>query len=73
MLYLSGMDTSKHPSEPMPLNIAARYLCVPASWLREEVVAGRLPGLKAGRAILIHVPTVSQLLIERAKEEVDCD
>ena len=61
------MDNTPHPIEPIPLNKAARCLCVPAQWLREEVETGRLPGLKAGKAILIHVPTVAQLLAERAK------
>ena len=63
----SSMENTPHPSEPLPLNKAARCLCVPARWLRDEVEAGRLPGLRAGRAILVHVPTVAQLLAERAK------
>lgn len=66
------MDNAHYPSEPLPLNKAARCLCVPAHWLRSEVEAGRLPGLKAGRAILIHVPTVARQLTEQAKE-VDRD
>lgn len=61
------MDNTQHPTEPLPLNKAARYLFVPARWLRDEVEAGRLPGLQAGHAILVHVPTVAQLLAERAK------
>jgi len=67
MLEDSGMENKRLPSEPLPLNQAARCLRVPAQWLREEVEAGRLPGLKAGRAILLHVPTVARLLAERAK------
>jgi hypothetical protein len=61
----SSMET-KHPSEPVPLNIAARCLRVPARWLRDEVEAGRVPGLIADRAILIHVPTVARVLADRA-------
>ncbi|MEM8495758.1 MAG: hypothetical protein AAF663_10270 [Planctomycetota bacterium] len=61
------MDNKTHPTEPLPLNKAARCLCVPAQWLREQVEAGSLPGLHAGRVILIHVPTVARLLAERAK------
>ena len=64
-----GMDGKQHPSEPLPLNLAARCLRVPARWLREEIEAGRVPALVAGRNVLVHVPTVSSLLAERAKAE----
>lgn len=57
------------PNEPLPLNQAARCLCVPASWLRREIEEGRLPALRAGRATLVHVPTAASLLAERAKNE----
>lgn len=63
------MDTRPYPAEPLPLHLAARCLCVPARWLREEIEAGRVPALIAGRSTLIHVPTVSALLAERAKSE----
>ena len=71
----SGMDNTTFQDEPLPLNKAARCLCVPMCWLRDEVEAGRLPGLRAGRTILIHVPTVAKLLADRAKagEGVDRD
>ena len=62
-----GMDEDTFQHEPLPLNKAARYLCVPARWLRDEIEAGRLPGLCAERTILVHVPTVAKLLAERAK------
>ena len=61
------MERNPYPTEPVPLNVAARCLRVPAHWLRDEIEAGRLPALRAGRAILIHVPTVAALLGERAK------
>jgi len=64
-----GMRENQYPSEPVPLNVAARCLRVPARWLREEVDAGRLPALRAGHAILVHVPTVAAELAERAKAE----
>ncbi len=63
----SGMDNKQHPSDPLPLNLAARCLRVPARWLREEIEAGRLPALIAGRNVLVHVPTVAALLAERAR------
>lgn len=61
------MDTKPYPSDPLPLTMAARYLRVPARWLRDEVEVGRIPALVAGRSVLIHVPTVAVLLAERAK------
>lgn len=61
------MVTKTLPSEPLPLNLAARCLRVPAQWLRGEVDAGRVPALVAGRAVLIHVPTVANLLAKRAR------
>lgn len=60
------MET-KHPIEPVPLNIAARCLRVPARWLREEIQAERLPALIADKAVLVHVPTVAAILADRAK------
>jgi len=56
-----------YPSEPLPLNLAARCLRIPARWLREEIDAGRVPALIAGRSVLVHVPTVAVLLADRAK------
>jgi hypothetical protein len=61
------MERNPYPTEPVPLNVAARCLRVPARWLRDEIEAGRLPALIAGTAILVHVPTVLALLAERAK------
>ena len=60
---------NKLTHEPVPLNIAARCLRVPARWLRDEIEAGRVPALIADRAILIHVPTVARLLADRAARE----
>ena len=61
------MERTPYPIEAVPLNVAARCLRVPAGWLRDEIEAGRLPALIAGRTILVHVPTVASLLVERAK------
>ncbi|HRR86052.1 MAG TPA: hypothetical protein P5316_13665 [Phycisphaerae bacterium] len=61
------METRTLPDKPLPFNKAARCLCVPATWMRDQVNAGRLPALRAGRAILIHVPTVARLLVQRAQ------
>ena len=67
MLNTTSMENKPYPDEPLPLNRAARLLRVPAKWLRAEADAGRVPHLRAGRAILIHVPTVAKLLGERAQ------
>jgi hypothetical protein len=63
------MAEAKPQTEPVPLNEAARALCVPPRWLREEILRGRLPGLRAGDRILVHVPTVRHYLSERARLE----
>jgi hypothetical protein len=55
------------PSDPLPLNLAARFLRVPARWLRDEIEAGRLPALVAGKCVLLHLPTIAPMLAERAK------
>lgn len=64
------MVTKPLPTDPLPFNLAARCLRVPARWLRTEIEAGRLPALIAGTRILVHVPTVAAILAERAKSEV---
>jgi hypothetical protein len=46
---------------------AARCLRVSVTWLKGELEKGSLPGLWAGRSWLVHVPTVSAILTERAK------
>jgi len=53
--------------EPVQLSIAAGYLRVPVGWLREEIDAGRIPALKAGRVYIVHVPTAARIIAERAK------
>lgn len=64
-----SMREPQYPRDPLPLNVAARCLRVPAAWLREEIEAGRLPALRAGRAILVDVATVASILAERARTE----
>lgn len=60
-------NTKQDPPDTLPLNLAARCLRVPARWLRDEIEAGRIPALIAGRSVLVHVPTVAAILTERAK------
>lgn len=66
-LDASSMEHTKHPINPLPVNLAARCLRVSSQWLREEVEAGRVPALIAGRTVLVHVPTVAAILTERSK------
>jgi len=67
------MNATEHPSlmHPLPVNRAARALQVPAKWLRDEVTAGRLPGVNAGGQILVHVPSVREVLTQRASRQRD--
>jgi hypothetical protein len=55
----------------VPINVAARWLHVPARWLRDEADAGRIPHLKAGRAVLCDVSAVEAVLLERARQAED--
>jgi len=44
----------------------ARVARVPATWLKAEAEADRIPHLKAGARMLFHAPTVERILLERA-------
>lgn len=48
-------------------SMAAR-LRVPAKWLRQEALAGRVPCLRAGTAILVNPEAVESELCRRAAE-----
>jgi len=53
----------------IPVNRMARRLRVPLRWLRAECEAGRIPCVRAERAILVHPPAVEKVLLERANGE----
>jgi hypothetical protein len=55
------------PPQLVPLNVAARWLRVPFRWLREEAEAGRVPCLRADKALLCDVDAVEAVLLERAR------
>ncbi len=57
------------PSTLVPLGPLARRLRVPAKWLREEALAGRVPHLKAGKVFLFDPDAVERVLLERARQE----
>lgn len=64
---IRGMTETPYPDEPVTVSDAARCLQVPVRWLRNEAEAGKLPHLKADRAMLMHVPTVAAILRDRAR------
>ena len=66
-----GMNTThEHETPPLvPLATMARRLRIPMNWLRAECEAGRLPHLRAGRAILFDPEAVDRVLAERARCE----
>ena len=51
-----------------PLSTTARLLRVPSDWLRAEAEAGRLPHLRAGKALLFDLDLIERLLLERARQ-----
>jgi hypothetical protein len=57
------------PPKLLPVVPTARRLRVPAEWLRQEALAGRIPHLKAGKSLLFDPEFVEQLLLERARKE----
>ena len=50
----------------MPLRFMAKYLRVPAAWLKDEAVAGRVPHLSAGGTLLFNPTATVRALSERA-------
>jgi hypothetical protein len=67
------MNTADPPPLLLPLPLMARRLRVPTSWLRAEALAGRVPCLRAGRALLFCPAAVEAALARRAGgEEVPC-
>jgi hypothetical protein len=59
---------SNDTSQLVPINVAARWLRVPAKWLRDEAEAGRIPCLRAGKVILCNFVAVEAALLERARQ-----
>jgi hypothetical protein len=65
-----GIMSNTTPSQLVPLNVAARWLCVPLRWLRAEAEAGRIPCLRADNQILCDFEAVQAVLLERARQPV---
>jgi hypothetical protein len=55
-------------SQLVPIRLAARWLHVPLKWLRAEAEAGRIPCLRADKAILCDPAAVEAALLERARQ-----
>lgn len=68
---MTDSQTDTTPSQLVPLNVAARWLRVPVSWLRAEAEASRIPCLRAGKAILCDFAAVEAALLERARQVSD--
>lgn len=49
------------------LQVTAHRLGVPATWLKVEAEAGRVPHLKVSRRLLFNVDTVERVLLERTE------
>lgn len=60
------MPTDEHI---LSLPALARRLKIPATWLRAEADAGRLPHLRAGRIRLFNQKRVEAVLADRAAQE----
>lgn len=54
------------PHLPVRLLTLARELSLPASWLRQEAIAGRIPCLRVGRTLLFNMDAVRKALDARA-------
>lgn len=62
------MQSVPQPPRLLPAGQMARYLRVPVRWLREEAESGRVPCLKADRAILFDPEAVECALLARARQ-----
>jgi len=51
--------------KPLFLGAMARRLRIPATWLRAEAEAGRIPHLRAGSALLFDPEVVERIVFER--------
>jgi hypothetical protein len=59
----------RNSSSPRPVTLAqaARALGLPASWLRSEADAGRIPCLIAGDRYLFDLEVLRDLIMERTR------
>ena len=63
-----GVGMTNKDKKPLYLRAMARQLGVPATWLRTEAEAGRIPHLRAGSVLLFDPEMVQQTLFDRLRE-----
>lgn len=61
-------EAPSHRDKLIPLVGMAHRLRVTAKWLRAEAEAGRIPHLRADRALLFDPETVQRILLEHARD-----
>lgn len=64
----SDVGMIEESKKPMHLGAMARRLRVPATWLRAEADAGRIPHLRAGTALLFDPEIVERIVFDRLRE-----
>ncbi|MCG3127422.1 MAG: hypothetical protein CHACPFDD_02282 [Phycisphaerae bacterium] len=69
MTYVTGMEPVQTSEVFLPLHRAASRLGVPATWLRTEALAGRVPHLRVGRRLLFNPAAVEEALLHRASQK----
>ena len=67
------MKSKNHTSTFVPLPKAACQLGVPESWLKSQANSGKLPAIRAGRRILIHLDGARSTLAAQAKSHTGGD
>lgn len=61
------ISSERAPTPLWPAKSLAARLRVDASWLVEEAIAGRIPGLSAGKVWLFDPEVVETCLLDRAR------
>lgn len=61
------MFDSESPQRPATLHATCRALGLPADWLREEALAGRIPCLRAGTRLLFDLERVRSIVNDLAR------
>jgi len=61
------MSDALLPESFISLRRAAARLGLPASWLRAEALAGRVPCLCVGRRLMLNPEAVERALLDRAE------
>lgn len=56
----------EHITQLVTVRGLAKQLGLPATWLKLEAEAGRIPSLKAGRRMLFNAQAVKRVLLTRA-------